>query len=109
MEYSHIVYISHPYGGKRENRHAVADLFRKLQEQYPDTLFLSPIHSFAPIYHTVSYEDGLSRCLWLLDQCTEMWVFGDRISEGMAAEIKRATWKGYQIRYFSGTCEEVTQ
>jgi len=34
-------------------------------------------------------------------------VFGDRISEGMEAEIKRATWKGHRIRYFSETCEEV--
>lgn len=89
MEYSRIVYISHPYGGKRENRRTVADLFRKLQERHPDILFLSSIHAFAPIYQTVSYEDGLNRCLWLLDQCTEMWVFGDyKNSVGCKAEIE---------------------
>lgn len=43
----------------------------------------------------------------ILSKCAEMWVFGDRISEGMEAEIKRATWKGHRIRYFSETCEEV--
>ena len=45
----------------------------------------------------------------LLSKCVEMWVFGDRISNGMEAEIKRATWKGHRIRYFSETCEEVTR
>ena len=45
----------------------------------------------------------------ILSKCAEMWVFGDRISEGMEAEIKRATWKGHRIRYFSETCEEVTR
>ncbi len=106
MEYSHIVYISHPYGGKCENRHAVADLFRKLQEKYPNTLFLSPIHAFAPIYHTVSYEDGLNRCLWLLDQCTEMWVFGDyKNSVGCKAEIEycRKNYIPFQV-FGEGGC-----
>lgn len=106
MEYSHIVYISHPYGGKRENRRAVANLFRKLQEKYPNTLFLSPIHAFAPIYHTVPYEDGLNRCLWLLDQCTEMWVFGDyKNSVGCKAEIEycRENYIPFQV-FDEGGC-----
>ena len=45
----------------------------------------------------------------LLSKCVEMFVFGSRISEGMEAEIKRATWKGHRIRYFTESCEEVTQ
>lgn len=45
----------------------------------------------------------------ILSKCVEMWVFGGRISEGMEAEIKRSTWKGHRIRYFSEICEEVTQ
>ena len=45
----------------------------------------------------------------LLSKCAEMFVFGSRISEGMEAEIKRATWKGHRIRYFTESCEEVTQ
>lgn len=106
MVYSRIVYISHPYGGKRENRHAVANLFRELQEQHPDVLFLSPIHAFAPIYHTVSYEDGLNRCLWLLDQCSEMWVFGDyKNSVGCTAEIEYCRKNNIPFHVFSkGGC-----
>ena len=34
-------------------------------------------------------------------------VFGSRISSGMEAEIKRAKWKGYRLRYFTEECQEV--
>lgn len=39
----------------------------------------------------------------LLDLCGECWVFGDNITEGMAAEIARAE----KVRYFNTKCEEV--
>ena len=42
-----------------------------------------------------------------LDDCSEVWVFGGVISAGMEAEIKRAKWKNYRLRYFNENCEEV--
>lgn len=36
-----------------------------------------------------------------MSKCAEIWVFGSRISSGMEAEIKRAKWKGYHLRYFT--------
>lgn len=42
----------------------------------------------------------------LMSKCSEVWVFGSRISAGMAAEIKRARWKNYRLRYFSEEMEE---
>ena len=42
-----------------------------------------------------------------LGLCSEVWVFGDRISAGMESEIRRAKWKNYRLRYFTNTCEEV--
>ena len=41
----------------------------------------------------------------LLKLCAELWVFGDEITEGMAAEIGRAK----KVRYFTTKCEEVSQ
>ena len=38
----------------------------------------------------------------LLKLCDEVWVFGDKITEGMAAEIERAK----KVRYFTTKCEE---
>ena len=45
----------------------------------------------------------------LMSKCSEVWVFGDRISAGMEAEIKRAKWKNYRLRYFTEELKEVFQ
>ena len=42
----------------------------------------------------------------LMSKCSEVWVFGDTISNGMAAEIRRARWKNYRLRYFTEELEE---
>lgn len=44
----------------------------------------------------------------LLGKCDELWVFGDRISEGMAVEIEIAKKRRQPIRYFSSNLEEVS-
>ena len=43
----------------------------------------------------------------LLSKCSEMWVFGERISKGMSIEIEKARWKGQTIRWFTNDCKEV--
>ena len=43
----------------------------------------------------------------LMSKCSEVWVFGERITEGMAAEIRRAKWKNYRLRYFTEDFKEV--
>jgi len=42
----------------------------------------------------------------LMSKCAEVWVCGDTVSKGMAAEIERAKRKGYCLRYFSSEMEE---
>jgi hypothetical protein len=43
----------------------------------------------------------------LMSMCAEVWVFGKTISRGMAAEIKRARWKNYRLRYFDENYQEI--
>ena len=43
----------------------------------------------------------------LLSKCSELWVFGARISKGMSIEIEKAKRKGQLISYFTENCEEV--
>jgi hypothetical protein len=50
---------------------------------------------------------GLRFGLILLDRCEEVWVFGDRLSEGMAAEIVRAERRGIPIKRYDTACKEV--
>ncbi|EJP31987.1 hypothetical protein HMPREF1147_1591 [Selenomonas sp. FOBRC9] len=44
----------------------------------------------------------------LLRLCGEVWAFGERITEGMAAEIAHAERLQKNIRYFTTKCEEVS-
>ena len=50
-------------------------------------------------------ELGLFFALVLLGKCDEIWVFGDKISTGMAAEITKAKKRGMPIKYFNYKCE----
>ena len=47
------------------------------------------------------------RRMTLLSLCDELWVFGDRISKGMAAEIEYAKSACIPIRYFDLVPREV--
>ena len=42
----------------------------------------------------------------LMSFCREVLVFGDNISPGMEAEIRRARWKNYRLRFFHDNFEE---
>lgn len=42
----------------------------------------------------------------LMDRCSEVWVFGERINPGMSAEIKRSRRRGYKIRWFTSDCRK---
>lgn len=89
MKYEKVVYISHPYGGKEENRKQVGEIIKELIQAYPNYLFLSPIHAFSYAYSEVDYNVGMSWCLWLLDKADVMWVYGDYASsEGCKREIQ---------------------
>ena len=45
----------------------------------------------------------------LLSKCSELWVFGERISKGMSMEIEKAKRKGQPIGWFDSNCKEVFQ
>lgn len=87
-EYNKVIYISHPFGGEQKNIEDIERIILSLIKDLPDYLFLSPCHAFGYQYKELDYEQGLSECIWLLDQADEMWVFGDwENSKGCFAEI----------------------
>lgn len=53
-------------------------------------------------------ELGLFFGLVLITKCVELWVFGDRITEGMKREIGKAKSRNTPIRYFTEDCKEVS-
>ncbi len=50
-------------------------------------------------------ELGIRFALILLNKCDELWVFGDKVSDGMSREIAKAKKRGIPISYFTSKCE----
>jgi hypothetical protein len=70
---------------------------------------------FAPHLHNTQFLDenipeeratGIALGLELLWHSDEIWVFGDKITEGMAQEIDAAKQYRIPARFFSDTCIE---
>ena len=104
-----IVYICSPYAGDTESNIKAAQKYSRfaVNKGYipiaPHLLFPQFLNDADPAERKLGLFFGNA----LMSKCSEVWVFGERISAGMEAEIKRARWKNYRLRYFSESCEEV--
>ena len=104
-----LVYICSPYAGDIEknvtaargySRFAVGKGFIPVA---PHLLFPQFLNDADPDER----ELGMFFRNALMSKCSEVWVFGSNITAGMTAEIKRARWKRYRMRYFTEELEEV--
>ena len=108
--YRPLVYICSPYSGDTEGNTEKARRYSRFAAD-ADTIPIAP-HLLFPQF--LSDDNPKERQLGLffgnalMSKCSEVWVFGEYISSGMEAEIRRAKWKNYRLRYFTTTCEEVT-
>ena len=104
-----IVYICSPYAGEVERNVEAAQRYSRfaVDKGYipiaPHLLFPQFLNDRNPKERQLGLFFGNA----LMSKCSEVWVFGSRISAGMEAEIKRARWKNYRLRYFTENCEEV--
>lgn len=104
-----LVYICSPYSGEIETNVEAAKRYSRLAVDKgcipltPHLLFPQFLDDDIP----EERELGLFFGDILMSKCSEVWVFGERISAGMESEIKRARWKNYRLRYFSESFEEV--
>lgn len=104
-----IVYICSPYAGETQSNIKAAQKYSRfaVNKGYipiaPHLLFPQFMNDADPAERKLGLFFGNA----LMSKCSEVWVFGERISAGMEAEIKRAQWKNYRLRYFTESCEEV--
>ena len=107
--YKPLVYIASPYAGDTETNVRRAQGYCR----FAVTKNCIPI---APHLHYPQFMDdsdkeqrelGLFFALVLLGKCDELWIFGDRVSNGMSQEIKKAEKRGIPIRRFNFKREEV--
>ena len=104
-----IVYICSPYAGEIEKNVKAAQEYSRFAVE-KGYIPIAP-HLLFPQFPNDANPKERQRGLFfgnaLMSKCSEVWVFGSRISAGMEAEINRAKWKNYRLRYFTETCEEV--
>ena len=104
-----IVYICSPYAGDVEKNVEAAQRYSRfaVDKGYipiaPHLLFPQFLNDRNPKERQLGLFFGNA----LMSKCSEVWVFGSRISAGMEDEIKRARWKNYRLRHFTENCEEV--
>lgn len=92
IQFEKKIYVSHKYGGDKNNLKEVEEIIRIQQKRHPSYIFISPLHMFGFLYNDMSYEDGLELCLHQLIECDEIWVTGDKWydSTGVIKEIECA-------------------
>ena len=104
-----IVYICSPYSGDVEGNVVAARRYCRfaVEQGYipiaPHLLFPQFLDDSRPDERELGLFFGNA----LMSKCSEVWVFGSRISSGMESEIKRAKWKNHCLRYFTEECQEV--
>lgn len=104
-----LVFICSPFAGDVEENVARACAYcRFAVDEHvvpfaPHLLFTRFLNDGDPAERRTGLELGLA----VLRRCDELWVFGDRVSPGMAAEIAEARRIGLRIRYFNKRFEEV--
>ena len=110
-KYRPLVYVASAYSGEvTTNTEKAKQYCRFAMEQ--GQIPLAP-HLMFPLF--MNDDDPAERELAilmdvvLLGKCDELWVFGERISEGMAVEIEIAKKRRQPIRYFSSNLEEVSK
>ena len=104
-----VVYIASPYAGEMEDNISRAKGYCRFAVS-KGVIPLAP-HLLYPQFMDDNDEDqrilGLRFAIVLLCRCDELWVFGEKISAGMAKEIEKAEKRGMRIRRFNSKCEEV--
>lgn len=98
--YRPMVYVCSPYSGDTERNTEMARQYSR----YAVDQGVIPIapHLLLPQYMTEDERDlALFMDIAILSKCAELWVFGDRITDGMKKEISYAQSKGMKINYIT--------
>ena len=99
--YRPIVYVCSPFSGDIAGNIANARKYSRFAVE----------QGYIPIAPHLLFprELGLHFGNVLMSHCSEVWVFGEIVSAGMDAEIRRAKRKNYRLRYFGSDLKEVTE
>lgn len=98
-----MVYIAHPFQGKKKNVKKVEKIIVPLLQKYRDITVYSPLHATGFYYHLFQYEQGMEHCFEALRRCDELWLCkGWEESRGCNMEYGFAKAKGIPIKFITG-------
>lgn len=104
-----LVYICSPFSGEVESNQESARKYCRFAVDKgcipiaPHLLFPQFMNDNDPADREIAMMMNMA----LLSKCRELWVFGDHISKGMAAELDAAKMKSRKIRHFDTDLREV--
>jgi len=103
-----LVYICSPYKGSVEYNTSRVQRYCRFAYSKGYVPYAPHLHNPSFLDETIpeEREAGIKLGLQLLKRSGEVWVFGNRISEGMQIEIAAATDWGIPVKYFTDRCEE---
>ena len=109
IQQKNLVYICSPYAGDVEEN------LRRARQYSRFAVFLGAIPMTPHLMYPQFLQDaepaerkiGTECAMTVLALCDEIWVFGDRISKGMEAEIEYAKSACIPVRYFALVPREV--
>lgn len=106
-----IVYICSPLSGEVERNQENARKYCRFAVDRgcipiaPHLLFPQFMDDDNPADREIAMKMNMA----LLSKCRELWVFGNPVSKGMAAEIQRARVKNQLIRHYTTDCEAMEE
>jgi len=98
-----IIYIAHPIGGDVENNlKKVAQIAREINLEYPNVVPIAPYFLDCHALNDDIPEErqrGITNDseFFIRKIMDEVWLYGDRISNGMKQEIKQAHAMGIPV------------
>ena len=106
--YRPLVYICSPFSGDIPGNTAKAIRYSRFAVD-SHAIPLAP-HLLFPLFMDEETERELAMFMdmVLLGRCEELWVFGEKVSCGMKAEIEKARKKNMPVRFFTDDLKEVT-
>lgn len=92
-----IIYVSHAYGGKKENYEKAKRITHDLQIENPTHCFICPLISFGHLeYGEIGYDEELELCLDILS-VADVLIVASEPSKGVQKEIDFARMVGMEV------------
>ncbi len=103
-----LIFVCSPYRGNVEYNTSRAQGYCRFIHSRGNIPFAPHLHNTQFLDESIpeEREAGIMLGLQFLLRSDELWLFGDKLTDGMKAELRAAQQMKIQIRYFTDRCVE---